>query len=167
MTQLLWTHLSKCFRQIRKKEIIYVYGWIPVPAYLKSWQDSAGFALMAMLVMMLILEPIIWCFNHDYGKQFFEECPEADKVQMPYSIFSMLAMLLYFALLIDLAVFSTKVSAYVLVCIRMLSEVWLFLLALCATLFMFSSAISVIKHDLDDFAGIHKGLLTLLEATMR
>merc|ERR1719253_2461968 len=167
MTQLLWTHLSKCFRQIRKKEIIYVYGWIPVPAYLRSWQDSAGFALMVMLTMMLILEPIIWCFNHDYGKQFFEECPEADEVQMPYSVFSMLAMLLYFALLIDLAVLSTKVSAYVLVCIRMLSEVFLFILALCATLLAFASGISVIKHDQKDFAGIPNGLLALLEMTMR
>merc|ERR1712178_340781 len=101
------------------------------------------------------------------GKQFFEECEEADDKQMAYSIFSMLAMLLYFALLIDLAVLSTKVSAYVLVCIRMLSEVSLFLLALAAVLLAFASGISVVKHDQTDFAGIHKGLLALLEMTMR
>merc|ERR1711988_9800 len=166
MTQLLWTHVTKCIRQLRKKEIIWLYGYIPIPAYLKSWQDSAGFSLMVALAMMLILEPIIWCFEHSGDKQFFEECPEADKVTMPYSIFSMLAMLLYFALLIDLAVLSTKVSAYVLVCIRMLSEVSLFLLALAATLLAFASGISVIKHDQDDFAGIHKGLLALLEMTL-
>merc|ERR1711907_671955 len=117
--------------------------------------------------MMLILEPIIWCFGNDNGKLFFEECVEADHVQMAYSIFSMLAMLLYFALLIDLAVLSTKVSAYVLVCIRMLSEVFLFLLALCATLLAFASGISVIKHDQEDFAGIPNGLFALLEMTMR
>merc|ERR1719284_2300196 len=117
--------------------------------------------------MMLILEPIIWCFEHSDGKQFYEECPEAEDVSMPYSIFSMLAMLLYFALLIDLAVLSTKVSAYVLVCIRMLSEVSLFLLALAAVLLAFASGISVIKHDQEDFAGIHKGLLALFEMTMR
>merc|ERR1712227_1158301 len=122
---------------------------------------------MVALVMMVILEPIIWCIGKDQGKQFYEECSEAEKVQMPYSIFSMLAMLLYFALLIDLAVLSTKVSAYVLVCIRMLSEVSLFLLALAAVLLAFASGISVIKHDQDDFAGIHKGLLALLEMTMR
>ena len=52
----------------------------------------------------------------------------ADNVQMAYSIFSMFAMLLYFALVIDLAVLSTKVSAYVLVCIWILSEVSLFCL---------------------------------------
>merc|ERR1719267_313262 len=144
-----------------------LYGCVPIPAYLKSWQDSAGFALMVMLVMMLVLEPIIWCLEHSGDKQFYEECAEADHVQMPYSIFSMLAMLLYFALLIDLAVLSTKVSAYVLVCIRMLSEVFLFLLALAATLLAFASGISVIKHDQEDFAGIHKGLLALLEMTMR
>merc|ERR1719316_2656629 len=79
----------------------------------------------------------------------------------------MMAMLLYFALLIDLAVLSTKVSAYVLVCIRMISEVGLFILALFAILLAFASGISVIKHDQDDFAGIHKGLLVLLEITMR
>merc|ERR1719267_65934 len=144
-----------------------LYGCVPIPAYLKSWQDSAGFALMVMLVMMLVLEPILWCFNHDEGKQFYEECGEADDKQMAYSIFSMLAMLLYFALLIDLAVLSTKVSAYVLVCIRMLSEVSLFLLALAAILLAFASGISVIKHNQEDFAGIHKGLLSLLEMTMR
>merc|ERR1719456_2029072 len=102
--------------------------------------------------MMLVLEPILWCFNHDEGKQFYEECAEADKIHMPYSIFSMLAMLLYFALLLDLAVLSTKVSAYVLVCIRMLSEVSLFLLALAAILLAFASGISVVKHSQDDFA---------------
>merc|ERR1711976_768584 len=65
------------------------------------------------------------------------------------------------------AVLSTKVSAYVLVCIRMLSEVSLFILALASVLLAFASGISVIKHDQDDFAGIHKGLLALLEMTMR
>merc|ERR1719333_164801 len=98
---------------------------------------------------------------------FYQQCADADGFQMPYSIFSMLAMVLYFALVIDLAVLATKVSAYVLVCIRMLSEVSLFLLALAAVLLAFASGISVIKHDQDDFAGIHKGLLALLEMTMR
>merc|ERR1712100_223536 len=118
---------------------------------------------------MIILEPIFWCFGSDgaIDRLLYEKCVEADDAQMPYSIFSMLAMLLYFALLIDLAVLSTKVSAYVLVCIRMVSEVSLFLLALFAILLAFASGISVIKHDQKDFAGIHKGILALLEITMR
>ena len=42
------------------------------------------------------------------GLLFMQECPEAK--QMGYSVFVMLAMLLYFLLVIDLAVLSTKVS---------------------------------------------------------
>merc|ERR1719240_60372 len=124
---------------------------------------------MTSLVLMLIFEPILWCMGSEEArdKLFYQHCADADDFQMPYSIFSMLAMLLYFALLIDLAVLSTKVSAYVLVCIRMVSEVSLFLLALFAILLAFASGISVIKHDQKDFAGIHKGLLILLKMTMK
>merc|ERR1719191_1842204 len=114
---------------------------------------------------MLLLEPILWCLGYadNDSIMFFEKCEDAQDLEMAYSIFSMLAMLLYFTLLIDLAVLSTKVSAYVLVCIRMLSEVSLFLLALAAILLAFATGISVIKHDQADFSGIHKGLLALLE----
>jgi len=120
-------------------------------------------------MLMFVTEPILWCLTSKEFKDnlFTEVCSQSEGKIMSYSIFSMLAMLLYFALLIDLAVLSTKVSAYVLVCIRMLSEVSLFLLALVATLLAFASGISVIKHDQKTFAGIHKGLLTLLEMTMR
>jgi uncharacterized membrane protein YgcG len=82
-------------------------------------------------------------------------------------MFTMFAMFLYFALLIDLAVVSTKVSAYVLVCIRMLSEVGLFLMGVGAVVLCFASATSVVKHSQGDFAGIPKGFLTLLEAMMK
>merc|ERR1719393_1137587 len=138
MTQLLYTHVSKCIRQLRKREVVYLYGKIPVPAYLKSWQESAGLALAMMLCGMFILEPILWCWQYAGEKMFYEDCTEAEHIVMPYSVFSMLAMLLYFGLLLDLAVLSTKVSAYVLVCIRMLSEVWLFIFALLSTLMTFA-----------------------------
>jgi uncharacterized membrane protein YgcG len=103
----------------------------------------------------------------DGAELFTQDCAEANDVHFAYSIFTMLAMLLYFALLIDLAVLSTKVSAYCLVCIRMISEVGLFILALFSAVLMFSSAVSVIEHEQIDFAGIHKGLLTFFEVTMR
>jgi uncharacterized membrane protein YgcG len=119
-------------------------------------------------MMMLVLEPILWCFGQDNGgKLFYEYCKEADSIQFAYSFFSMLAMLLYFLLLIDLAVLSTKVSAYVLVCIRMVAEVGLFMLALTVSLLAFSSAISVLKHEQEDFAGLPKGMMKLLEMVMR
>jgi len=140
---------------------------------MKSWQACAAFALGVILVCMVISEPILWCFGREDEdengdmKLFTQECTEGQDVYMSYSVFVMLAMLLYFLLLIDLAVLSTKVSAYVLVCIRMVSEVMLFLPALLSMLLTFSSGISVIKQYQEDFHGIHKGLLALLEMTMK
>ena len=40
-----------------------------------------------------------------------------------YTVFSMFAMFLYYMLLFDLTVISTRISAFGLVCVRMLSEV--------------------------------------------
>jgi len=166
MTQLIWNHATKTIKAIRTKSTMKVFG-IPIPKYLANWQDSAGFALMMILVVLLILEPILWCIENDNGMLFYQNCAEAEPLQMTYSVLSMLAMFLKFLRLIDLACLSTKVSAYVLVCIRMLSEVGLFIFAVIAVMLSFSSAISVIKQDQEDFAGIHKGLITLLEITMK
>lgn len=47
-----------------------------------------------------------------------------------YSVCTFLAMILYWALLMDLAIFSMRISAYVLVCGRVTGEVALFLSAL-------------------------------------
>merc|ERR1711953_365416 len=91
-----------------------------------------------------------------------------DIKRFPYSVFSMIAMFLYFLLLIDLAVMNNKVSAFVLVCGRMITEVGLFLLALGATILTFSSALSCLFNEVPDFSGgLHIGSLKLLEMVLR
>jgi len=168
MPQLLYVHASKSFKACSHKDSVKLFGCFPLPGYLvRSWQEVAGFLLMIMLVSMIILEPILWCFASHGDKLFLGQCKDAEGIQFIYSLASMFAMCLYYALLLDLAVLSTKVSAYVLVCIRMLSEVFLFLLALFATLLTFGSSISVVEHHQSDFNGIHKGMLVLLEMAMR
>merc|ERR1719265_1643220 len=191
-------------------------GYLPIPKYLSDWQESAGIVLAIMLVVMICLEPVLWCFGGHARVEgeppfvcpddpemdlcddaaaarllaadasaapakkviyytgetrsvtlFAQYCVEAEDNIFYYQFCTMIAMILYYALLLDLAVMSTKVSAYVLVCIRMVSEVGLFVLALISFLLAFSSAISVLKHDQADFAGIHKGVLSLLEMVMR
>ena len=77
------------------------------------------------------------------------------------------AMLLYFMLLIDFTFLTTKISAYVLECIRMLSEVCLLILDLVSILQAFASGISVLEHKQTLCEGIHKGLLTLMQVTMK
>ena len=58
----------------------------------------------------------------------FEEC-RTTPMAVRYSIFSMLAMLLHWMLVINLAVFSPALSAFVLVCAHVLSGVGRFLIA--------------------------------------
>jgi hemoglobin-like flavoprotein len=169
MTQLVYTHFLKCVMAYREGDSLKVFGCLSVPRYWASWQQSAGFLLMVMLVGMLVFEPILWCINNETNaadKLFWEKCQDGKAVQFTYSLFAMVAMLLYYSLLLDLAVVSTKVSSYVLVCIRMLSEVGLFLLALFAVLLASGSSITVVKHDQQDFEGLHKGMFALLEMAM-
>jgi uncharacterized membrane protein YgcG len=85
----------------------------------------------------------------------------------PYSFFTMLAMGLYYILVIDLAVFSNQVSAYVLVCGRMLTEVSLCILGLFSILLTFSSALSCLDQSIASFNGIHTSMQGLWEMIMR
>merc|ERR1739848_738626 len=73
-----------------------------------------------------------------------------------------MGMFLYYVLLIDLTVISTRISAFSLVCVRMLSEVALFLLALAVAILTFACSLSVLKQDSSDFAGIPPSSYSLL-----
>ena len=83
-----------------------------------------------------------------------------------YAVFSGVAMLLYWLLLINFSIFSMQISAFVLVCGRVLSEVFLFLLAAIFLLTSFATAIAAMNHSLKDFSRIDKGMETLLEMTL-
>merc|ERR1719316_1700131 len=167
MTQLLWSHIRDTVRAYKKKDTIKIL-FIAIPRYLKQWQDAANFALTMSLVIMCCLEPIFHCWgsNHQDGKMFYENCSEKEDLRFPYTVFSMFAMFLYYILLIDLTVISTRISAFSLVCVRMLSEVALFLGALLVAILTFSCSLSVLKHESDDFAGIQKGSYALLRIVM-
>merc|ERR1712217_643786 len=85
------------------------------------------------------------------------------KTHFTYSVFAMIATLLYFALIIDLSVFSTRVSAFVLVCFRVLSEVYLYLVALSFLIGTYASAVSALDQEDKDFAGIPISALSLMK----
>jgi len=162
MTQLLYSHLRDASRAYKKKNTVSI-GLLRLPKYLNKWQDVAGLLLTISLMVMLVLEPILWCWQHNNGRLFEERCDERANMRFAYTLFSMFAMFLKYALLIDLTVNSTRISAFVLVCVRMLSEVALFLGALAFAILTASSAISVLKQESPEFAGIHKGALSLFQ----
>jgi len=154
----------------RKKDTIKIF-WITIPRYLREWQDAANFFLTISLLLMACLEPILWCWEYTADenrekRMFYETCEEKAHLRFPYTIFSMFAMFLYYILLIDLTVISTRISAFSLVCVRMLGEVALFLGALFVTILAFACALSVLKQDSNDFAGIDKGAYSLLRIVM-
>jgi hypothetical protein len=138
-TQFAYGHLRDFIKAYKTKDTFKLLC-IPVPKYLKVWQDAASFLLTFSLMSMIILEPIFWCFSKADGKLFLDNC-EGD-AQFAYSLFSMFSMFLYYSLLLDLTVVSTSISAFVLVCVRAVSEVGLFLGALAANILTFASAIS-------------------------
>merc|ERR1719238_908070 len=114
------------------------------------------------------MEPIFWCWGSPEAndQMFYEFCASKKDMRFPYTVFSMFAMFLYYLLLIDLTVISTRISAFSLVCVRMLSEVGLFLGALIGAVLTFACAISVLKQDNPDFAGIQKGAYALIRVVL-
>jgi len=175
MGLMLYTHTRKILRAYRLKDTFPIdsMGWIRCPSYLAGFQEATSLLLVHSLIVMLASEPILHCMNQQDASGKSESqlitrtCEAHEHLSFfPYSVFSMISMFLYFFLLVDLAVLSTRVSAFFLVCGRMISEVGLFVLALAVTLVTFSSAISCLETDLEDVEDIPKGSLTLFQMVM-
>merc|ERR1719203_2407671 len=113
--------------------------------------------------MMLLMEPLLHCLDDGL---FSLTCANEDGLIIAYSFFSALALLFYFLMLIDLAVFSTRISAFALVCGRVLSEVVLFLGGMAFAAVAFSSAVSTLDHDIPNFDGIPRACLEFIKVTL-
>jgi len=162
MGQWIVFHVKSSIRDVRKGSLVRM-GRFVVPEYLCMWQGCSGFFLTVFLMLMLFMEPILHCLQHNSGYLFTERCLESEHLLLPYSIISAGAMLLYFLLLSDLSLFSTRVSAFLLVCSRVISELALFMLGLTFIICAFACSISALKHQNPDFAGISKSGLKLFQ----
>jgi len=165
MGQWIVFHAKYSMKDFRNKAVVR-YGWCPVPEYLCTWQGSSSLLLTLFLFLMLSLEPILHCLENNDGYIFTEHCKDGEDVLFPYSVMSTCAMLLYFLLLSDLSVFSTRVSAFALVCTRVVMEVVLYLFGLTFFVVAFACAISALEQDDPDFAGIPKSALQLYKISL-
>merc|ERR1740115_294443 len=160
---MICTHASRTFKGYRSGDTIKI-GMVKVPGYLSNWQDSGNLLLMCFLIVMISTEPMIHCMQDNGGVLFNDICAAGDRIKkFPYGVFTMLAMTLYYLLLIDLAVFNNRVSAYVLVCGRMLAELGLFLIALFAILLTLSSALTCLEQREPEFQNILSAFTALWE----
>ncbi|CAK0879603.1 unnamed protein product, partial [Prorocentrum cordatum] len=167
--QWMYYHAKHTLKDIRSRNFVH-FGIIPLPEYLTGFQDACSCMLTLCLVSMIAMEPILHCFPHrdeDFENNglFTEVCPQAKGLRKSYSVVAALATIMYFSLTIDLSVFSTRVSAFVLVIFRVLAEVALFLFGLVAVMLSFSCAVSALDHNHKDFEGILASALSMIEIT--
>jgi uncharacterized membrane protein YgcG len=165
MPQFVFRHIRDTITAYKKSDTMK-FGLLSIPRYLRQWQDAANFSLTLCLIVMLCSEPILWCMKHAHDMLFMEKCEQREGWRLFYTIFSMLAMFLFYVLLIDLSVVSTRISAFSLVCVRMLAEVGLFLGALFAAVLTFASAGSVLKQSNPDFQGMQKGAFAIFRMAL-
>merc|ERR1711988_1310484 len=171
MGQLFINQARRLAADWKNKNFVPV-GCIKIPEYLFDMQNLGSLALLIILLLMCTQEPIFYCAgeNAGSGELFTQHCHSVEgnggTRKDAYAAMSMFAMLLYWGLLIDLTIFSMRISAYTLVCGRVLSEVGLFLGGMCFLIVAFSSSISALNHKSKDFAGIPKGALSLLEIAL-
>jgi len=167
--QWLYYHIKYIWRDVRAKSFVK-FAHIPFPAYLENFQDCASLLLTILLLVMLGLDPLLHCLANkavdEDDVMFRDDCDASKDIGEVFSTVSAVAAVLYFALIIDLSVFSTRVSAFVLVCYRVLSEALLFLFGLAFMIVTWSTAVSALDQDNDDFAGIPASALSLLKIAL-
>eukprot|EP00933_Yihiella_yeosuensis_P026151 TRINITY_DN20287_c2_g1_i1.p1 TRINITY_DN20287_c2_g1~~TRINITY_DN20287_c2_g1_i1.p1 ORF type:complete len:1012 (-),score=255.36 TRINITY_DN20287_c2_g1_i1:249-3284(-) len=170
MGDLIRIQVQSLYQDIRNQRFVQIEGTpLKVPGYLLGWKNSVSLCLVILLLVMFSQEPIFYCLDEDTEAEmtkvkntwFSQNCEAAASHIKAYSTVSMLAMLLYWVLLIDLTLVSTRVSAFVLACGLVIAELGLYLFALTFSIATFASSISALNHNVKDFAGIQKGALSL------
>ncbi|CAE8646453.1 unnamed protein product, partial [Polarella glacialis] len=139
---------------------------LPFPLYLKEPVAACNFMMMVLLICMCSQEPMFHCIGQPGAEFPTMDCPEVKDIRRRYSMFGMLAIALHWALMIDLSVFSTGLSAFVLVCAQVLSEIGRFLVALIFLLLTFGSAIAVLEHGYFEMRDIPHAATALFAITV-
>eukprot|EP00929_Paragymnodinium_shiwhaense_P090347 TRINITY_DN5049_c0_g1_i1.p1 TRINITY_DN5049_c0_g1~~TRINITY_DN5049_c0_g1_i1.p1 ORF type:complete len:1114 (+),score=306.55 TRINITY_DN5049_c0_g1_i1:135-3476(+) len=166
MSQLIYTHVKKFIVSFQSGDV-GPFGCLTLPNYLRDWREACSLALAAGLFIMFSMEPILQCWAENEGVMFNAQCSRSDGLRFSYSLMSCLSMILYYLLLMDLTVFSNRVSAYVLLIAQLASELGLFLLALAALLVTAASGFSCLEQDLERFKTIFSSAATLLDMFFR
>lgn len=170
MCKILYTQIRSFVADCKSGAIDRTY-YIPIPQYLFSLQSGGNFMLFWLLVGMCTTEPLWRCGAFSTTEDhiiFSTHCQSVldDGTKRVYSMFSCLAILLYWTLLLDFSIFSMHISAYVLVFGRVLSEVALFIMALVFLVISYSTAIMALEHELLDFADFGTWLLSLTQMSL-
>lgn len=123
----------------------------------KSLDELLSWMLLLLLIIMAFLEPIAHCGgspNWPAG-----DCAAAQPYIYSYSVFAMLAMVVHYLFLLDLAVFSTDLSTFLLVCGQVGSEIKEFCIVMGTLILMFASSTAIICDNCTPDGGIFSNVL--------
>lgn len=166
MTRLFLRCMWKSGKDCRKGKVFYIFRCFPMPKYLHNAMALGNLALAVLLMLMCAYEPMYVCLMSDPQDWPTYDCDGIEDVRWTYSALGLLAMAVHWFLMVDLAVFSTGLSAFVLVCAQVLSEIGRFLVALIFLLLTFGSAISVLEHPYFEMRDIPNTVLCLFSITI-
>jgi len=142
-------------------------GPLKFPEYLMLWDGAARMVLAVLLTLMLSLEPVIHCLGDPTALMFAERCSAVESLYKWYSWTSCTASFVYFLLLTDLAVFSTRFSAYTLVCSRAIVDLFLWACGGLFVTFAFACCVCSLEQDNAEFHGIPKSTFSLMKVTFK
>eukprot|EP00931_Biecheleriopsis_adriatica_P078393 TRINITY_DN5185_c0_g1_i1.p1 TRINITY_DN5185_c0_g1~~TRINITY_DN5185_c0_g1_i1.p1 ORF type:complete len:1127 (+),score=272.86 TRINITY_DN5185_c0_g1_i1:63-3443(+) len=173
MCRICYSQVRLLMIDVQRNDFKRVRG-IPIPMYLTNLQEFANLCLFIVLLIMASQEPIFLCTQEAgwadeslvMASLFTESCDAARSARKVYSVCSCIAMGLYFVLLTDCTIFSMSMSAFLLVCARVASEIGLFLLALAFLVVSFSSGMSCLDQEMADFETVARGMVTLLQMAL-
>lgn len=159
MTSLLSYHIKHLYVDCVVGNVVH-RSYVPIPLYLCNSRQLCSLSLGFLLVLMVTLEPVLWCLGEfanpiSHFEIFTTNCPAAtDDLKNIYSVCASLASLLYWFLLTDLAVFSMRLYALLLVCEVVAMELILFLASALFLILSFSTALNALDHSIEDFEGV-------------
>lgn len=111
----------------------------------KALYNNISYSIMLLLTIMMFLEPFFKCRSDpDWPTPDCDaKDPEMISMVYHYSIFGMIAMIFHWMMLIDMAVFSTAMSAFLLVIREVFTEVRQYVICSLYLLLLASSVLGV------------------------
>lgn len=145
MPQLIHDSVKQSVKSFREGKVTWI-GVVPLPDYVFGDFTNVVSALLAVFLMvMCAIEPYFYCI----GDQHFPTavCQGSAKVYNPYAVCACVANALFFLALVDLAVLSTGLCAFVLVMGEVMGQVLYFVMAFAFVLLTFGSGISALQQS--------------------